>query len=76
MIPFFTPLVPTGAGSEKCMAAYIAPINHKTRTCVVVVVFNARLTSHTKKRRKMKNLETVPNFALYLLQPRFTALAV
>ena len=28
MIPFFTPLVPTGAGSEKCMAAYIAPINH------------------------------------------------
>jgi hypothetical protein len=28
MIPFFTPLVPTEAGSEKCMAAYIAPINH------------------------------------------------
>ncbi len=28
MIPFFTALVPTGTGSEKCMAAYIAPINH------------------------------------------------
>ena len=59
--------------------------NHETRTCVVAVVvaaavavvvvnvvFDARLTSHTK-RRKIKNLETVPNFALYLLQLRFTA---
>ena len=28
MIPFFTPIEPTGTGSEKCMAAYITPINH------------------------------------------------
>jgi hypothetical protein len=28
MIPFFTALEPTGTGSEKCMAAYIGPINH------------------------------------------------
>jgi hypothetical protein len=26
MIPFFTPLMPTEG--DKCMAAYIAPINH------------------------------------------------
>jgi hypothetical protein len=28
MIPFFTPIKPTGTGSDKCMAAYIASINH------------------------------------------------
>jgi len=26
MVPFFTPIEPTG--SDQCMAAYIAPINH------------------------------------------------
>ncbi len=26
MIPFFTPIMP--AGGDKCMAAYIVPINH------------------------------------------------
>ena len=28
MIPFFTALEPTGTEGEKCLAAYIAPINH------------------------------------------------
>jgi len=36
MIPFFTALVPTGAGSEKCMAAYIAPIKHNRIDSVMV----------------------------------------
>ncbi len=28
IIPFFTPIEPTGTGSETFMAAYIAPVKH------------------------------------------------
>ena len=46
MIPFFTPIEPTGTGSEKCMAVYIAPINHNRIDCKMVASIMSTMTGN------------------------------
>jgi hypothetical protein len=46
MIPFFTALKPTGNGSEKCMAAYIAPITHNRIDSKMVASIMSTMTGN------------------------------
>ena len=47
MIPFFTPIEPSaGPGSEMCMAAYIAPINHNRIDSKMVASIMSTMTGN------------------------------
>jgi hypothetical protein len=47
MIPFFTPIEPTaGPGSDKCMAANIAPINHNRIDSKMVASIMSTMTGN------------------------------
>jgi len=46
IIPFFTPIEPTETGSERCMAAYIAPINHNRIDSKMVASIMSTMTGN------------------------------
>ena len=56
MIPFFTPIEPTETGSEKCMAAYIAPINHNRITSKMVASIISTITGNYCKDASMDHM--------------------
>ncbi len=51
MIPFFTPIMP--AGGDKCMAAYIAPINHyRIDSIMVASIMSTIKTNYCRDESK------------------------
>jgi hypothetical protein len=53
MIPFFTPMEPTG--SDKCMAAYIAPINHNRINSKMVASIMSTMSANYFRDASMDN---------------------
>ena len=57
MIPFFTPIEPSaGTGSDMCMAAYIAPINHNRITSKMVASIISTITGNYCKDASMDHM--------------------
>ena len=57
MIPFFTPIEPSaGTGSDMCMAAYIAPINHNRIDSKMVASIMSTMTGNYCRDASMDHM--------------------